>query len=83
MYFMLTYAVAVLPAATGIAILGQLRCRRFWHFAVAGFFVGVASTVMALALVSHMAFFLLAIGPIVGGIVWIICEWHPTGQSAD
>lgn len=83
-YFFFTYVVAIIPAATGFAILYFRGYRGFWQFVVAGSVVGFVSAFFAITLLSPAAFWVLAaMGPAIGGTAWLMCEWHPVGVGAE
>ena len=76
LYFVFTYAFSIVPAAIAIALLYCWHYRRLWHFAAEGFLTGLTCILVALPLVADVMLVLLMIGPVVGGIAWIICEWR-------
>lgn len=86
-YYMVTYTFALFPGAILIAFLRVRGYTRFWHYVLAGCICSVAVTALfVLSAYSGASSFavqidrfldlwpVMIVGPITGGLVWIVCE---------
>ena len=92
---LVSYWIALTPAALLMLLLHHRRWLKLWHFAAGGSVLGVFCTSLFVLFAhgsawSSSAVFvgellelhpLLIAGPIVGAITWLISEWRPTSKS--